>query len=92
MSVGFLNVQAYEIQVQGDWPFDVAGPEEPCPCGCPRFKRLDDGGWRCEGCGEVAYEDCPAPCEGREAVLTNQTAEDMEWDAAMAFGYDEQEI
>ena len=54
----------------GDWPFfGVAGPEDPCPCGCPRFERLDDDGWKCEGCGEVIYEDCPVPCDGCEVAL-----------------------
>jgi len=74
MSAGFFGGQVDETRVRvvaesGDWPFDLVGPEESCPCGCPCFKRLGDGGWRCEGCGEVVYEDCPAPCEGCEAVV-----------------------
>ena len=73
MSAGLFGAQTDEVRdaaiTSGDWPFDLVGPEEPCPCGCPRFRRMGDGGWRCEGCGEVVYEDCPAPCEGCEAVL-----------------------
>ena len=67
MSAGFFSGQANGVRdaaiASGDWPFDLVGPEESCPCGCPRFERLDDGGWRCEGCGVVVYEICEAVVE-----------------------------